>query len=46
MELRFIIRDGKKILQLRNKYNVGTISSQYLPKWTEWKDVPLVEDKV
>ena len=36
MELRFIIRDGKKILQYRDR-------TYYF--YDEWKDVPLVEEK-
>jgi hypothetical protein len=33
VELRFVLRDGKKILQVR--YYV-------LQAWTAWKDVPLI----
>lgn len=43
MELRFIMRDGKKILQQSTGYvvdNNGVITGEVL----DWQDVPLVEE--
>jgi hypothetical protein len=50
MELRFIIRDGKKILQFRNRETLYSIvraddgGSEALINSIAWQDVPLIEE--
>lgn len=40
--LRIIIRDGEKILQMR-RFEKKTGIGKIVDKWTEWEDVPTIE---
>ena len=55
-ELRYLVRKGwdgpEKVLQYRTQrevtdYSTATINGSFTKnrKWTEWQDVPTVEDK-
>lgn len=48
MELRFVLRDGKRILQQKHFLPVEIHPMLYIEnfKWPfEWRDIPLVEEE-
>lgn len=46
MELRYLVKDGERVLQYRTQVAVPDYSTEkHIPKlvWTDWKDVPVVK---
>jgi hypothetical protein len=46
MELRYLDKDGERVLQYRTQIAVPDYSTEkHIPKmvWTDWKDVPVVK---